>query len=117
MTDSTGSGANIDILDELAGDTIDRTFTITNAAGTARDITTDTVRMDVPFPTALNLATGTGITITSATTGVGTLQITDTLTEAAGVGTFAYGLKVEDSSGKEKTVAWGQIKLLAKRVT
>ena len=101
---------------------IDLIFTTTNtdATGTAINITGFTVKMaisnQVTGTVALTLTNGSGITLTTPTSGIATYQITGAQTAAIPVGTYYYGIKATSSGGINYDWVDGTITIAAARV-
>ena len=101
---------------------IDLIFTTTNtdANGAAINITGYTIRMaisnQVTGAVVLTLTNGSGITLTSPTTGLATYQITGTQTASIQVGTYYYGIKATSSGGINYDWADGTITIATARV-
>ena len=100
---------------------IDLIFTVTNtdANGTAINITGYTIKFaisnQVSGTNVLTLTNGSGVTLTSPTTGVATFQITGTQTTAIPIGTYYYGIKATSPGGINYDWADGNITIAAAR--
>ena len=101
---------------------IDLIFTVTNtdANGTAINLTGYTIKFaitnQVSGTNILTLTNGSGITLTSPTTGLVTFQITGTQTAAIPVGTYYYGIKATSGGGINYDWADGLITIAQARV-
>ena len=110
------------VYDPTVNQGIDLIFTTTNtdATGTPINITGFTIRMaisnQVTGAVVLTLTNGSGITLTSPTTGVATYQITGTQTAAIPVGTYYYGIKATSSGGINYDWADGFLTIATARV-
>ena len=84
---------------------IDLIFTVTwtDSNGAAINLTGYTIQLAVSNQVSnanlLTLSIGSGVTVTTPSTGVAQFRITGTQTTALGVGTYYYGIKATSSSG------------------
>ena len=84
---------------------IDLIFTVTwtDSTGAAINLTGYTIQLavsnQVTNTNLLTLSIGSGVTVTTPSTGVAQFRITGAQTTALGVGTYYYGIKATSSGG------------------
>ena len=84
---------------------IDLIFTVTwtDSTGAAINLTGYTIQLavsnQVTNTNLLTLSIGSGVTVTTPSTGVASFRITGAQTTALGVGTYYYGIKATSSGG------------------